>query len=80
MTLTTVCLPTDILSNTMKLFDDYDTQFRFWLGHKLFIGCAKPEELEVVLNSPKALEKEDLYKFTVPLLGKGLLSAPGEFF
>lgn len=30
-----------------------------------------------MLNSPKTLEKEDLYKFVEPWLGTGLFTAPG---
>lgn len=35
---------------------------------------------KTILLSPKAIEKDDLYKFARPWLGTGLFTAPGESF
>ncbi|XP_017778217.1 PREDICTED: cytochrome P450 4C1-like [Nicrophorus vespilloides] len=45
-----------------------------WLAHRLFFLLNKPEQMEVVLNSPKCLEKDDLYRFSKPLIGHGLFN------
>jgi len=46
---------------------------RFWLGPALFIIVNDPKLIEVVLHSPKCVEKSFFYKFL--RLDKGLLAA-----
>ncbi|KAF5292049.1 hypothetical protein FQR65_LT11315 [Abscondita terminalis] len=66
----------DILYNALKLTSHYKSPMRVWLGTKLFFAIYEPKDLETILNSPYALEKEELYKFAQPLVGTGLFTAP----
>lgn len=68
----------DILQNAINLLNEYKSPLRVWLGQKLFYGIAQPKHLEIVLNSPHALTKESLYRFTEPVVGKGIFTAPGK--
>lgn len=61
----------------MDLMAKYKSPGRVWLGQRLFFAVMDAKHLEIVLTHPNALEKEDLYKLSVPLLGHGLLTAPG---
>lgn len=67
----------DILDSVCKLMTDYDTPVTIWLGHRLFFGVTKPEHLEIIFNSPKAVGKDDLYKYANAVVGEGLFAAPG---
>lgn len=66
----------DILENVVKLTSEFETPFVVWLGHRLFYAITKAEHFKIVLNSPKALQKEDLYKYAYPLFGMGLFTSP----
>lgn len=59
------------------LVTTYKPAMRVWLGPELYVALSDPKYLEIVLNSPHALNKAKSYKFMVPLLGFGLLTAPG---
>ncbi|KAK9873305.1 hypothetical protein WA026_021797 [Henosepilachna vigintioctopunctata] len=63
-----------------KAFSGYPKMYsdvhKLWIGPKFFVVISNPEWLEIILNSSKALEKGDVYEFTKPFLGNGLLSAP----
>jgi len=47
-----------------------------WLGPRLLYALRKPEDLEIVFNSPAALNKDNLYKFMQDVIGEGILTAP----
>jgi hypothetical protein len=66
-----------IFNNITKIYDSYPDLFKFWYGPTLIYGVSKPEYLEKVLTSPKALSKMYLYRYAVPLGGHGLFTAPG---
>ncbi|KAF7993854.1 hypothetical protein HCN44_011123 [Aphidius gifuensis] len=66
----------DILNKIMELFNSYPSPFRVWLGSKLFFAVHDAEQIKTILLSPKAIEKEELYKMIRPWLGTGLFSAP----
>lgn len=59
----------------MQLTKTYKSPTRMWLGPKLYIVVWKPDQLEIILN--KALEKDELYKQTERVVGKGLFTASG---
>ncbi|CAH1382167.1 unnamed protein product [Tenebrio molitor] len=65
-----------IYNNITKIYDSYPDLFKFWYGPTLIYGVSKPEYLEKVLTSPKALSKMYLYRYAVPLGGHGLFTAP----
>lgn len=56
----------------------YSEPTRFWLRSYLFVAISKPQDLEIVLNSPKCLKKSVVYDKMVEVLGLGLLTAPGK--
>ncbi|KAG8041890.1 hypothetical protein G9C98_007194 [Cotesia typhae] len=51
---------------------------RAWLGHKLCIILFDPEQMKIVLNSPKTIERDELLRFFLPWLGTGLIAAPAQ--
>jgi len=46
-----------------------------WLGPRLFYAVRKPEDVEIVFNSPAALDKVIVYEFEKNIFGEGILSA-----
>ncbi|XP_031330392.1 cytochrome P450 4C1-like [Photinus pyralis] len=66
----------DILNNVMVLFQTFKPPVRVWLGQKLFYALFDPEDLEIIMNNPHALEKDELYLFAEPFVGTGLFTAP----
>ncbi|KAB0791109.1 hypothetical protein PPYR_02909 [Photinus pyralis] len=66
----------DILHNVMSVVSDFKLPVRVWLGQKLFYGVVDPEHLEIIMNSPHALEKDELYQYAEPVVGTGLFTAP----
>jgi len=48
-----------------------------WLGPRLFYGVRKPEDVEIVFNSPAALDKDIVYNFAENVFGEGILTATG---
>ncbi|XP_044261141.1 cytochrome P450 4C1-like [Tribolium madens] len=66
----------DIATRFIKFFEDYPDLGKFWMGEELFYIVTKPEYLEIILNHPGALEKMDMYKYMVPVIGNGLISGP----
>ncbi|KAK0177782.1 hypothetical protein PV328_001794 [Microctonus aethiopoides] len=59
-----------------KLIDEYPSLIRIWLGNQLYIAVTDPELVKKVLQSPKTIEKGDVYRFVRPWLGKGLILGP----
>ncbi|VVC26884.1 Cytochrome P450,Cytochrome P450, E-class, group IV,Cytochrome P450, conserved site [Cinara cedri] len=46
-----------------------------WIGPIHYVSVVKPEDIQIVLNNSRALEKGQLYWFLKSLLGEGLLTA-----
>ncbi|XP_025410296.1 cytochrome P450 4C1-like [Sipha flava] len=46
-----------------------------WIGPIHYVSVVKPEDIQIVLNNSRALEKGQLYSFLKSLLGEGLLTA-----
>ncbi|XP_017778218.1 PREDICTED: cytochrome P450 4C1-like [Nicrophorus vespilloides] len=64
-----------ILKNVYNIsLNKSETPCAVWLAHRLFFYLKTPKQMEVVLNSPKCLEKDDLYRFSKPLIGHGLFN------
>ncbi|XP_060860449.1 cytochrome P450 4C1-like [Metopolophium dirhodum] len=69
--------PERIMSRILDYEKDYNLEpFRAWLGPYFVVIIIKPEDLQIVLNSSKALQKGCLYKFFQSILGEGLFTAP----
>lgn len=52
----------------------YDTPFRVWGGSRFIVMLAKPEDIEIILNHPKSLQKAGFYKFFQPITGESIFS------
>ncbi|XP_050525049.1 cytochrome P450 4C1-like isoform X2 [Daktulosphaira vitifoliae] len=50
--------------------------FKVWLGSSLAVILSNPEDLEIIFNSSKAFEKDQIYNFLIDILGEGLGTAP----
>ncbi|KAG5894243.1 hypothetical protein JTB14_007870 [Gonioctena quinquepunctata] len=51
---------------------------KIWLGPKLVYVVSEPEHIQIILNHPKAIEKDSMYRFLETILGCGLLTAPAK--
>lgn len=61
----------------MNLTKKFTSPVKFWIAHKAYLIVYDPEHMKAVLNSPKTMEKDDVYKFIEPWGGTGLPQAPG---
>nr|AZR39479.1 cytochrome P450 [Agasicles hygrophila] len=68
----------DIMGILLKFQKAYPDLCKIWFGPKLYIAVSNPEHIEKVLNSPKALDKDYLYKFLSFAIGEGLITARGQ--
>ncbi|XP_032682980.1 cytochrome P450 4C1-like [Odontomachus brunneus] len=59
------------------LSDQYYTTFRFWNLHYRLVTIHHPDDIEVILNNTKHLEKGPLYDILRPWLNDGLLTSTG---
>ncbi|VVC31236.1 Cytochrome P450,Cytochrome P450, E-class, group I, partial [Cinara cedri] len=50
--------------------------FKLWAGNKLIVVISKPEDLQIIFNSSKALDKGFLYNMATKFLGESLITAP----
>nr|DAD54391.1 TPA_exp: cytochrome P450 enzyme 8 [Aphis glycines] len=63
--------------NIIKLFNSYGGEpCKVWLGPYFGVSISKPEDLQIILNSSKALDKSKFYNFFKNTVGEGLISAP----
>ncbi|CAH1715441.1 unnamed protein product [Aphis gossypii] len=63
--------------NIIQLFNSYGCEpCKVWLGPYFGVGISKPEDLQIILNSSKALGKSKFYNFFKNTVGEGLISAP----
>nr|XP_018900251.1 PREDICTED: cytochrome P450 4C1-like isoform X2 [Bemisia tabaci] len=68
----------DLLWTVTGLCEEYGSPFKFWLGSKLLVFITKPEDIQIILNSSKTLDKDEVYKFSEAAVGTGLVTAPLE--
>lgn len=61
----------------MEMAEKYIGIIRVWFGPKLFYGIWDPEYIEILLNSPHALAKGELYDLLKPAVGEGVFAAKG---
>ncbi|CAH1715439.1 unnamed protein product [Aphis gossypii] len=63
--------------NVIKLLSSYGGEpCKVWLGPYFGVGISKPEDLQIILNSSKALDKSKFYNFFKNAVGEGLFTAP----
>ncbi|XP_050054621.1 cytochrome P450 4C1-like [Aphis gossypii] len=63
--------------NIIQLFNSYGCEpCKVWLGPYFGVVISKPEDLQIILNSSKALGKSKFYNFFKNTVGEGLISAP----
>lgn len=73
-----VLLFSDLGQKLFDLFTTYPDFAKIWLGKDLSYLVTKPQYIEIILNSPHALEKMEAYDYTSIIIGKGLLTGPGK--
>lgn len=53
----------EIASTLLQIADRYTSPVRFWFGPLLMVMVDRPEDLKIVLNSDRCLDKVDPYQF-----------------
>lgn len=62
------------------LSNNFETPTRLWLGTKLFILLDNVEDIEIVLNAPECINREDSYQYLKEGLGvDGIFTLEGNF-
>ncbi|KAK7863476.1 hypothetical protein R5R35_010512 [Gryllus longicercus] len=68
-------------NRVMQVLEDryqkYKPLYRAWIGPIAEIHLTLPEHVEVIMSTPKFLQKSHAYKFLHPWLGEGLLTSTG---
>ncbi|XP_050530171.1 cytochrome P450 4C1-like [Daktulosphaira vitifoliae] len=68
--------PEKLMANIKKAAEDFNYEpVKMWIGPILFVGVFKPEDVQVVLNSSKAIEKGIVYQIIKNLAGEGVFTA-----
>ncbi|XP_061390336.1 cytochrome P450 4d1-like [Musca vetustissima] len=61
----------------LNLVATYGKTFKFLLGPKLFIVLTEPNDVEVILNDIRFIEKSEVYSVLEPWFKEGLMNSPG---
>ena len=64
----------DTFTKFINIVTRYASPVRIWVGPKLYLYIDRPEQIQVILNSPQCLDKENVYKFLSILTEEGLLT------
>ncbi|XP_060533904.1 cytochrome P450 4C1-like [Cylas formicarius] len=72
-----MCRPDKIYSRLTKLQARFPKVTKLWFGSRLLYCLQEPSYIEKMLNNPKMVEKDYLYKHLVDCIGHGLMTAPG---
>ncbi|XP_033217287.1 cytochrome P450 4C1-like isoform X2 [Belonocnema kinseyi] len=72
--------PRYVLNRITNIFTTYPSPFKLEVGPKIYIGTSDPKQIKNILMSPKALEKDDFYRFSQSWVGNGLLTAPASIW
>ncbi|CAI6359143.1 unnamed protein product [Macrosiphum euphorbiae] len=66
-----------IMSKIIDLAKEYNQlPFRLWLGPYFAVAVGNPEDLQIIFNNSKALQKDRMYDFFKNAVGEGLFTAP----
>lgn len=55
--------PKGILKVLIDLPKEYESPCKLWLGPICFVNIGKPEDMQLVLNSPHCIDKSTIYQF-----------------
>uniref|UniRef100_A0A1B0CT03 Cytochrome n=1 Tax=Lutzomyia longipalpis TaxID=7200 RepID=A0A1B0CT03_LUTLO len=58
------------------MMKNYKSPLRWWIGTKMFVIVKKPEDMQIILNSPQCLSRAKVYKFFKSFVGDGILILP----
>nr|CAD7431982.1 unnamed protein product [Timema monikensis] len=67
-----------LMAQAKKDVTEFGPLFRTWIGPIPEVHLMKPQHFELLLGSPKHIDKSLSYKFLHPWLGTGLLTSTGE--
>ncbi|VVC41859.1 Cytochrome P450, E-class, group I,Cytochrome P450,Cytochrome P450, conserved site [Cinara cedri] len=68
-----------VVNKITQMTLDYGPKpFRFWMGSHLFMVITQPEDLQIVLNSSKALDKPWLYDMIFDVMAESTFLAKGK--
>lgn len=59
--------------------EKYSDFYRIWLAHKLKYIVNKPDYVDIILNSPNAIGKEEIYELFECVVGQGLATVKGRY-
>eukprot|EP00102_Acyrthosiphon_pisum_P012638 XP_008181891.1 PREDICTED: cytochrome P450 4V2-like [Acyrthosiphon pisum] len=66
-----------VMSKIIDLVKEYNlSPIKLWLGPYFAVSISKPEDLQIILNNSKALQKDRMYDFFKYAVGEGLFTAP----
>uniref|UniRef100_U5ELR8 Putative cytochrome n=1 Tax=Corethrella appendiculata TaxID=1370023 RepID=U5ELR8_9DIPT len=68
----------EILRQLQKLWHEYGSIYKIFLGSKLWIIVSDPKLIEEIATNPKFLTKSDDYDVMEEWLGRGLLTSSGQ--
>jgi cytochrome P450 len=62
------------------MMKQYGSPLSFWLGPKLFVLTDNPDDVQILLNSPNSMYKDEVYRFMecFGLNAGGLISISGD--
>lgn len=69
--------PAEIFRNIIDQGISFEKIIKVWIGPKLIIFLADPDDVEVILSSHVHIDKAPEYRLFVPWLGNGLLISSG---
>ncbi|CAD0204273.1 unnamed protein product [Chrysodeixis includens] len=72
-----MCQPEQFVKVLRDLTTEYGDVFKIWLGPDLNIIVSDPDDLKLLLATPKTSAKGPQYKYMADLLGGGILSGSG---
>ncbi|XP_053982182.1 cytochrome P450 4C1-like [Hylaeus volcanicus] len=69
--------PAEIWKHMRHLADEYYPIYRLWFGTTPTVNLRHPDDIEIILGSPKYIHKSNMYDPVVPWLNTGLLTSSG---
>lgn len=69
-----------MLGFAKNLTENYKQPARFWMGPFFCVYVTEPNDLQIILNHPNALNKTFIYNFGDDFVGKSLLTAESKLW
>lgn len=74
------CAFLEILSMLQSIQQQFPGIYKLWMGPDLYFMISDPKYIEIILNSPRAIEKQFyIYEPFAEILGDGLLTTNGKY-